>query len=149
MPDRLRGEWLTGGHPQVFEQKMVRRCDLKRGKSGIAWWAAATNVQNPKGLQASQLPSRKPAFAHEAAAPPIVTVPDFVAVARVYQLPRAIHLTTLHDGAIRGGTHAPVHGVAGQDDESAVTAEIAFDAVIGTDRPVLAVPGEDNRLIVL
>src|SRR5262245_61574010 len=116
---------------------MVMRCDVTRGKSFIAYGGGrrvgeAINVQNPKRLQPSQLPSRKSAFAHEPAAQPIVTVPGFAPAAWVYHCPRTIHLTALHDRAIRGETDAPIHGVAGQDDESAHAAEIAFDTIIGT-----------------
>src|SRR5262249_45773210 len=111
------------------------RFDMKRAKSGTAGGrrgGAVANFQNPKCLQTSQLPSRKPTFAHEPATLPIVTVPYFAAAAWVDQLPRTIPLATLPHSAIRGETDAPIHGVAGQDDKIAAI-EIAFDAIIGRD----------------
>src|SRR5262245_24831114 len=79
-------------------------------------WRAAEG-QNAKRLQTDRLPCRKPTFAHEPAAQPIVTVPGFATAASIYHRPRAIDLAALHDRAIRGEADAPVHRVAGQHDE--------------------------------
>ena len=87
VPDRIVCELLIGGDC-ALEQKVVGIGDIKCAKSFIACWSGrrdglAFKSQNPKRLQASQLPPRKPAFAHESAAQPIVTVPCFIPVAAV------------------------------------------------------------------
>jgi hypothetical protein len=134
--DRILGERLTVCDSEAAPQKMVRRFDMKRAKSVIATgadWAAAPKIPNPKCLQTSHLPSRKPAFAHEPAAQPIVTVPYFASAAWVDLLPHTIRLAALHDSTIRGETDAPIHGVAGQDDKIAAISEIGFEAIVGRD----------------
>src|SRR5215469_15287084 len=88
MPERIRCERLTRSDSRALEQKIAGIGDVKCAKIDITCWSgrrggATTKTQNPKRLQAGQLPSRKPTFAHESAAQPIVTVPCFAPVARV------------------------------------------------------------------
>ena len=60
-------------------RKCVWRCDLKRAKIFIAW-GAAPKVENPKRLQASQLPSWEPAFAHNTTALTRNVIPDVIRI---------------------------------------------------------------------
>src|SRR5262249_45373536 len=88
VPERIRCERLTRSDSSALEQKMVGIGAIKCAKSCIACRSGrrvglALNSQNPKRLQASQLPPREPAFAHQPAAQPIVTVPCFTPVATV------------------------------------------------------------------